>query len=171
MPQESFQNEMPPARINIFYEKDIGDAKKKVELPQRSLIVTDFTLKEDPTPIEDLEKIPIKKDNFNQVMEGMELSINFNVPNKLVDDPKAEIDVNLEFKNINDFHPDKVVTQIEELNKLLKVRGLLKDLKAKVVNNRQFREQLNTIISDGKASNLIKEIEKIGTEEVEKNVN
>jgi len=38
----SFQNEIPPARVNIKLDIDKGGAQKKVELPFKMLVLGDF---------------------------------------------------------------------------------------------------------------------------------
>ena len=41
----SFQNEIPAARINLKLDVGKGNAKKKLELPLKTLVVGDFTQK------------------------------------------------------------------------------------------------------------------------------
>ncbi|HAJ78256.1 MAG TPA: type VI secretion system contractile sheath small subunit, partial [Fibrobacteres bacterium] len=75
----SFQNEIPPARINLKLDVGKGNAKKKIELPLKMLVVGDFTFKEKGDRVSDREKISINKENFTQVMESMDLKLNYNV--------------------------------------------------------------------------------------------
>ncbi|RMH64326.1 MAG: type VI secretion system contractile sheath small subunit, partial [Bacteroidetes bacterium] len=68
---KSFQREKPPARINLFLEVQKGNAKEKVELPHRMMLMGDFKGREEETPVEDREVININKDNFDSVMKSM----------------------------------------------------------------------------------------------------
>jgi type VI secretion system protein ImpB len=156
MARDSFQNEIPPARVNIRYVKDTGDAKEAVELPQRVLVMGDFTLREDDTEVEELDKISVNKDNFDAVMEKMAPSVQYEVPNQLTEEEDAEMQVNLQFKQMNDFRPEAVAEQVPELQALLKVRELLKDLKARVIGNKVFRKELEKILLDKELSGHLK---------------
>ena len=148
MAAESFQNEIPPSRVDIRIPKDTGDAKESVEIPHRVMVLGDFTQQEDETLLEDLEKIPINKDNFNSVMESMNIKLDLDVSDKLNDEEDSEMHVSLSIKSINDFRPENIVNQVPELNKLIKIRGLLNDLKARVITNKQFRKELERIATN-----------------------
>ena len=162
MAGESFQNEIPASRVNIKYEKDTGDAKERVELPQRTVVVGDFTLREDDNEVEDLEKVSVDKDNFDSVMESMDLQLSVNVPDRLSGEKDAEFSADLTFKSRKDFRPEAIVEQVPELNALVKIRELLDDLKARVINNKVFRKELQEILKDRNLSeNLMSDIRKV----------
>ena len=59
-----------------------------------------------------------------------------------------ELKVRLIFKKHRNFHPEQIVTQIPELNNLLAMRNLLKDLKAYILDNTHFRKELERIIKE-----------------------
>jgi type VI secretion system protein ImpB len=162
MAGESFQNEIPASRVNIKYEKDTGGAKERVELPQRTVVVGDFTIREDETELEDVEKKSIDKDNFDSVMDSMDLRLSMNVPDKLSGEADAEISAELRFRSRKDFRPESVASQIPELNALLKIRELLSDLRARVINNKVFRKELQEILKNRELSeSLMADIKKI----------
>ena len=150
----SFQNEIPPARINLKLNVGKGDAKKKIELPLKMLIAGDFTLKKDKERIADREKISINKNNFTQVMESMDLSLDYSVDNKL-SDKEGSLPVSLKFKDMNSFKPEHIAKEIPALSKLLAARNLIKDLKSNILDNRDFRKQLETIIKDPEAAKAL----------------
>jgi type VI secretion system protein ImpB len=157
---KSFQHEKPPARINLFLEVQKGDAKKKVELPMRLLVTGDFTGKESDVPVEDREVINLNKDNFEKVMKSMDLGVDMNVENKL--GGEGEIPVNLKIENMKDFSPDEIAKQVPALSRLLAARNLLQDLRNRLISVRDFRNQLETIITDEAARNeLLAELEKV----------
>jgi type VI secretion system protein ImpB len=157
----SFQNEIPPARVNIKLDIDKGGAQKKVELPFKMLVLGDFSQKGDSTRLVDKEKININKDNFNQVMESMDLGLNMSVENK-INPGGGDMKVDLKFKNIKDFNPLEIVKQVPQLSKLLAARNLVKDLKSNLMDNKEFRKKLEGIMADKTAmDSLVAELDKI----------
>jgi type VI secretion system protein ImpB len=157
----SFQNEIPPARVNIKLDIDKGGAQKKVELPFKMLVLGDFSQKGDSTRLIDKEKININKDNFNQVMESMDLGLNMSVENK-INPGGGDMKVDLKFKNMKDFNPLEIVKQVPQLSKLLAARNLVKDLKSNLMDNKEFRKKLEAIMTDKTAmDSLVAELDKI----------
>ena len=157
----SFQNEIPPARVNIKLDIDKGGAQKKLELPFKMLVLGDFSQKGDTTHLVDKEKININKDNFNQVMESMDLGLNMSVENK-INPGGGDIKVDLKFKNMKSFDPLEVVKQVPQLSKLLAARNLIKDLKSNLMDNKEFRKKLESVMHDKTAmDSLVAELDKI----------
>jgi len=156
----SFQNEIPPARINLKLDVGKGNAKKKIELPLKMLVVGDFSFKEKGDRVTDREKISINKDNFTQVMESMDLNLKYNVENKLTGEGDLQVDMGM--KNMDSFKPENVAKSVPALSKMLAARNLLKDLKSNLLDNREFRKRLETIIKDPDAvKNLQEELKKV----------
>ncbi|HEX7510764.1 MAG TPA: type VI secretion system contractile sheath small subunit [Chitinivibrionales bacterium] len=156
----SFQNEIPPARINLKLDVGKGNAKKKIELPLKMLVVGDFSFKEKGDRVTDREKISINKDNFTQVMESMDLNLKYNVENKLTGEGDLQVDMGM--KNMDSFKPENVAKNVPALSKMLAARNLLKDLKSNLLDNREFRKRLETIIKDPDAvKNLQEELKKV----------
>jgi type VI secretion system protein ImpB len=157
----SFQNEIPPARVNIKLDLDKGGAQKKVELPFKMLVLGDFSQKEASGKLVDKEKININKDNFNQVMESMDLGLNLSVENKL-NPGGGDLKVDLKFKNMKSFDPMEIVKQVPQLSKLLAARNLVKDLKSNLMDNKEFRKKLESVMQDKTAmDSLVAELDKI----------
>ena len=142
----SFQNEIPKARINLKLDVGKGDAKKKVELPLKMLVMGDFSGKKHDTRVTEREKINVDKNNFTQVMESMDLKLGYTVDNKLTGD--GDIKVNLDVKNMDSFKPENIAKNVPQLSRLLAARNLLKDLKSNLLDNREFRKRLEEIIKD-----------------------
>lgn len=157
----SFQDEVPKERINIKYVRRTGDAQEAVELPLKLLMLGDYTLKEpglDESPLAEKETISVDKQNFQDVMEGMDLGLKLTVPNWLVERDE-EMTVDLKFKDLDSFRPEAVAQQVKELKAILAVRNLLSELKSHVITNRQFRRALEDIIKtnlDGTIADLEK---------------
>jgi type VI secretion system protein ImpB len=151
----SFQNEIPAARINLKLDVGKGNAKKKVELPLKTLVMGDFTQKQRTQRVGEREKININKNNFEQVMKSAELKLNYTVENKLTG--QGDLKVDLGVTGMDSFKPENVAKGIPELSKLLAARNLLKDLKSNLLDNRSFRARLEEIIKDPKAAKALQE--------------
>lgn len=152
----SFQNEIPPARINLKLDVGKGNAKKKIELPLKMLIAGDFTGKKHDERVADREKISVDKNNFTQVMESMDLNLNYNVENKLTEEG-GDMPVSLKIKDINSFKPENVAKEVPQLSRLLAARNLIKDLKSNLLDNRDFRKRLESIVKDPEAAKSLQE--------------
>ncbi len=157
---QSFQHEKPPARVNLFLEVAKGDAKERVELPMRMLVVGDFTGREDGTPLEDREVINLNKDNFGDVLRSQELSVQTSVENTLTDED--DLAINLKFDSMASFNPEQIARQVPELSRLLATRNLLQDLRNRLISAADFRKQIESVINDPAArEQLLSELDAI----------
>jgi len=149
----------PKERVNIVYRPATGDAKEEIELPLKLLVVGDFTSSPDGRMIEEREPINIDKDNFNEVLKAQNLSLDLTVPNKLSEDPDAELNVSVKFESIKDFEPEAIAKNTPELNKLLELREALNSLKGPMSNRPEFRKKIQELIKDEAArEQLLKEL-------------
>lgn len=158
----SFQNEIPPARINLKLDVGKGDSKKKVELPFKMLVMGDFSSKKQDERVVDREKIDINKNNFEQVMAGMDLSLNYVADDKLSGQEEKGVSVNLKIDSMKSFNPENVAKSIPSISRLLAARNLVKDLKSNILDNREFRKRLELILKDQQATQtLMEQLKKI----------
>jgi len=149
----------PKERVNIVYRPATGDAREEVELPLKLLVMGDFTLRPDDRMVEEREPISIDKDNFNEVLKGQNLSLDVTIPNKLSEDPDAEMSVSLKFESIKDFEPEAIAKKTPELNKLLELREALTSLKGPMSNRPEFRKKIQELIKDEAArQQILKEL-------------
>jgi len=149
----------PKERVNIVYRPATGDAKEEVELPLKVLVVGDFTLRDDETPVEDRKSINVDKDNFDDVLKAQDIRLNIGVKNTLSDDPEAQLNVDLDFKSMKDFEPDAIIEKIPELKKLQDLRDALKALKGPLGNVPDFRKRIQGLVQDeGTRARLLKEL-------------
>ena len=152
----SFQNEIPPARINLKLDVGKGDAKKKVELPLKLLVLGDFSSQEHDERVAEREKISIDKNNFAQVMQSMNLNLKYAVDDKISGEERS-VPVDLKMNGMDSFKPENVAKSVPALSRLLAARNLLKDLKSNLLDNREFRKRLETIIKDPEAAKSLQE--------------
>lgn len=138
----------PKERINIYYKSNTGGASEQIELPLKLLVIDDFTCEDRPEVIEDRQPININKANFDEVVNGHDLSINTSVPNRLQEDSEDEVGVNLKFKSIADFAPAQVAEQIPELASMLELRRALQALKGPLGNVPAFRKAIQSILEN-----------------------
>jgi len=143
----SFQDEVPAARVNIKLDLHTGGTQKKVELPLKLLVMGDYSNGQDDRALSEREKISINKNNFNQVLAEYNPQVNLTVENTLAGDGTEE-SVSLDFKEMKDFEPEQVARQIPQLRALLSMRNLLRDLKSNLLDNATFRRELENILKD-----------------------
>ena len=144
---DSFQNEIPKARVNITLDVETGGARKKLELPLKMLALGDFSGGKTKGRVADRERININKENVEQVLKDFSPETKFTVNNVIKNDG-SEIGVNLKFDNFKAFNPEQVAKQVPELDTLLAMRNLLKDLKSNLLDNGQFRRELERIVKN-----------------------
>lgn len=158
---KSFQEEIPPSRVNIRYHNKVT-GQEKVELPLKLLLLGDYTFRDDDTPLEDRKKISVDKDNFKAVMREQGLKLDFAVPNRLTGEEEDDIDVELDIDSLEAMTPDEIVKHIPQLKKMVEIRNLLNELKARVVTNRKFRLALEKIVKDqGQLEAFMQELDRI----------
>jgi type VI secretion system protein ImpB len=141
----------PKERVNIVYKTYTGDAEEEIELPFRFLVMGDFTGREDSTPIEERQPINIDKDNFNDVLAAQNVTVQMNVPNKLSEQEGDELAVQLSFRSMRDFTPDRICQQVPELKSLVELRDALTVLKGPLGNVPAFRKRLQAVLDDPEA--------------------
>jgi type VI secretion system protein ImpB len=138
----------PKERVNIVYKPATGDAQAEVELPLKILMMGDYTLKSDSTPLEERKPVNVDKDNFNEVMAKQNLEVSMNVADKLSETAGSETSVTLKFSSLADFGPEGVVNQVPELRKLLELRSALSALKGPLGNIPAFRKKIQGLLGD-----------------------
>ena len=149
----------PKERVNIVYKPATGDAQAEVELPLKVLVMGDFTMKPNDTPVEGRKPLSIDKDNFSEVMKAQKLNLDITAADKLSEDPKAKMSAHLNFRNLSDFNPDSIVSQVPELKKLIEMRDALKALKGPLGNIPAFQKKLKELVTDeATRQQLLKEL-------------
>lgn len=136
-------------RVHLTYDVEIGDAIEMKEIPFVVGVLGDLSGKPDePLPrLKDRKFIEIDRDNFNKVLEGMKPRLAFRVDNKLTEE-ETKLAVELRFKSLDDFHPERVAEQIEPLRKMVEARRKLSDLLNKLDGNEKLDELLQGVIAN-----------------------
>lgn len=144
---DSFQNEVPKARINLKLDLHTGGASKKTELPLKLLVAGDFSHGQATAPLSERAKVNLNKNNFDAVLSEYSPKVTVAVKNTLADDG-SEDSISLTFQSMKDFSPEQVSRQIPQLKAMLSMRNLLRDLKANLLDNQAFRKELEKILLD-----------------------
>ena len=133
-----------------------SDATEEVELDYRLLVTGSFTgsdpgsHKDGDGTLKERRKREIKKKaDFKTVLQDLNPKMKLAVPNKLVDDPEALIEIDLDIKDMKDFHPDQIVKNVEPLKKLQEARDRLKQLKLQVLRNAKLKKSLEQVLKEG----------------------
>ena len=162
MAKESLQHTLDRVRaprVQITYDVEVGDSIEMKEIPFVVGVLGDLSGKPDqPLPkLKDRKFVEIDRDNFDTVLAGMKPRLAFKADNKLTDDD-SKIAVELRFKSMEDFHPERVAEQIAPVRKLVEARKKLSDLLNKLDGNDRLDELLQEVISSTDT------LEKLGAE-------
>src|ERR1039457_1629519 len=140
-----------PPRVHVTYDVETGGAIEIKELPFVMGVMGDFS----GQPVDQLPKmkdrrfIEVTLDNFASVLESMKPHVAFSVDNKLSeDDNVGQLKVDLNFKRMEDFEPEKVARQVKPLRELLELRTRLNDLKGTLQTNDKLDEVLLDAVSN-----------------------
>lgn len=155
MASNSFQNEVPKARVNIKLDLHTGGAQKKVELPLKLMVMGDYSNGKEQRALSERDKVDINKNNFDSVLAEFSPNLKLAVENTLAGDA-SETSVELSFQSMRDFEPEQVARQIPQLRALLAMRNLLRDLKSNLLDNATFRNELERILKDEALSNELR---------------
>jgi len=156
-----------PPRVHVTYDVETGGAIEKKELPFVMGVLGDFT----GQPVEPLPKLKERRfvevtlDNFDSVVESMKPHVAFSVDNKLSEDADAgQLKVDLNFKSMDDFEPEKVARQVKPLRELLELRTRLNDLKGALQTNDKLDEVLLDAVTNTDKLNKLRSELGTGTE-------
>ncbi|KQY15574.1 MULTISPECIES: type VI secretion system contractile sheath small subunit [Massilia] len=145
--QKKLQKIRPP-RVQMTYDVEIGDAIENKELPLVVGVVGDFGGNSE-VPQKRLKErsfVGIDRDNFDEVMKGVEPRATYRVNNELTGEG-GQFAVDLTFRSMDDFRPESVVNQVEPLKKLLEARTKLADLRNKLAGNDKLEDLLNDVLN------------------------
>lgn len=132
-------------RVHITYDLETNGAIVEKEIPFVMGVMGDYSgdNADAKKTLKERKFSQIDRDNFNDIMSKVNPQLRMKVENMLEGDG-SEMSVNLDFKNMEDFEPHKIVEQIEPLKKLMETRNKLRDLLTKADRS----EDLETILED-----------------------
>jgi len=136
-------------RVHITYDVETNGAVAEKELPFVMGVMGDYSgdNTEDKKPLKDRKFSQIDRDNFNEIMSKTAPKLNMKVDNTLANDG-SEMSVALDFKEMEDFEPHKLVEQVEPLKQLMETRNKLRDLLSKADRSDELENLLEEILSN-----------------------
>ena len=146
--QKRLQKVRPP-RVQLTYDVERGDAIEVKELPFVVGVVADLAGQSEieQPKLRERKFVSVDRDNFDDVMKGLEPRAAFQVKNELTD-AGGSFGVDLRFRSMDDFGPDAVVKQIEPLRRLLDARSKLADLRNKLAGNDKLESLLSEVLAN-----------------------
>ena len=147
---ESLQHKLDRVRrprVQITYDVETNGALQKVELPFVVGVLADLSgqPKEALKGVKDRKFVNIDADNFDDVLAKSAPRLAFGVDNKLTDD-NTKVNVELNFKSMDDFSPAKIAEQVGPLKELLNMRQRLSQLLNKMEGNDKLESLLAQVL-------------------------
>jgi len=144
-------------RVHITYDVETNGAVEKKELPFVMGVMGDYSgdNTENKKALRDRKFVQIDRDNFNEALAKVNPKLNMKVDNTLAGDD-SEIAVDLDFKNLGDFEPNRIVEQVEPLKKLMDARNKLRDLMTKVDRSDELETILEEVLQSTDSLNNLK---------------
>ena len=136
-------------RVHITYDLETNGDSVEKELPFVMGVMGDYSgdNTEAKKALKDRKFSQIDRDNFNDVMSNINPKLDLKVENTM-DDSGGEMGVGLDFKNLEDFEPQKIVEQVEPLKKLMETRNKLRDLLTKADRSEELENILEEVLSN-----------------------
>jgi type VI secretion system protein ImpB len=138
-----------PPRVQITYDVEIGDAIVMKELPFIVGIMADLSGQpvDALPPLKERKYVEIDRDNFNEIMKAIAPRLALRVKNTLANDG-TNLNVELNFNNLDDFTPLSVLKQVEPMRKLFEARTRLADLLTKLDGNDALDKLLQDVVKN-----------------------
>ena len=139
-----------PPRVRIRYDVETEGAEPLLELPFVVGVMADLSgmPKEANRPLKQRKFVPIDKDNFNEVMARSTPRVAFRSENKVGGNPEELLNVELQFRSMEDFEPARVAQQVPVLNELLTMRHKLTELLGKMEGNDALEKLLADVLGN-----------------------
>ncbi|MBC9208257.1 type VI secretion system contractile sheath small subunit [Roseomonas aerophila] len=136
-------------RVHITYQVETEGAEIERELPFVVGVMGDFAgdPREPLKPLAERKFVQIDRDNFDEVMARVQPGLNLKVDNTLAGDG-SQMAVELSFRSMQDFEPQRVAEQVPALKALLETRAKLRDLMSKVDRSEELESLLEDVLQD-----------------------
>lgn len=117
-----------PTRVDLMYQPLKGT--KKVRIPFRAGVMGNFSgHTQGLPPLREREFVKIDKFNFDDVMKGMNVSLDLNVRDTISQNKDDVFKVELTFEKWKDFHPSEIIKKVPRLRELFELREKLRAAK------------------------------------------
>ncbi len=153
MASESLQHKLDRVRrprVQITYDVETNGALEKKELPFVVGVMADLSGQPaNPLPaMKERKFVNIDRDNFNDVLAKSAPRLAVRVANKLTGEADSSLNVELNFKSMEDFEPGRIAAQVPALKELLDMRHRLGQLMTKMEGNDKLEAMLGDILNN-----------------------
>jgi len=159
-------------KVQIKYDVETYNGIEKRELPFVVGVMADLSganpvmgTDGKPQKVKDRKFVNIDGDEFDSVLKASKPRVKCTVPDKISGEEGKNISVDLEFENLNDFHPQEIAEKVEPVRKLVDARRRLASLKQKMDGNDELEALVNNILKDASVRDQVKG--EIGTDSSE----
>lgn len=144
-------------RVHITYDLETNGVSEEKEIPFVMGVMGDYSgdNTENKKALKDRKFASIDGENFNDLMGKINPQLRMKVENTLQGDD-SQMAVELNFNNMEDFEPHKLVEQVEPLRKMLDARNKLRDLLTKADRSEGLEQKLEEILNNTEAMSTLK---------------
>lgn len=135
-------------RLRLVYKTEGAGGASDVELPFRVLVLGDFTRDARAGFEAGNKPLALPGGTLDPILAKLNPKLTLQVPNRLSDASDAPLDVELEFRSLDDFTPDKLIRQVPELRALLDLRALLWRYRERGANLRQIAADIQALLAE-----------------------
>ena len=154
----AINDEIPKSRLTMTYRTKVDGEKENVTLPLRLLLMGDLSKGSSTDRQVDLDQRELRNldgTNLDSVMEDMNMSMSFSVPNKIDPDKGEDVAVTLPITGMKSFEPAELCQHIPKLKSLLLLRKLLLEVQGNLDNRKDFRKLIRALAQDEDAVNSL----------------
>lgn len=154
------QDEVPKTRLTLTYKTEVNGAPGTVDLPFRLLVMGDFSDGSSKDRSVDLEERRIRSfngSNSNEILKDMEIELNLEVKNKITPQIEDNLKIKLSIDKLNSFNPEEIAKKVPQIQSLLLIKELLKELQSTAANRKEFNTLLKKLYSQKVSFQQLKE--------------
>jgi type VI secretion system protein ImpB len=147
----AIQDEIPKSRITLTYKTEVDGEVEDVDLPMRFLALGDLSLgtsKDRKIDIDERRLRAVDGSNLDEVMQDMDISLQFTVSNKIDPENAEELNVDIPVDGMRSFSPDKFSMHIPRLKGLIMLKRLLEQVQSDISNKKKFRLLLSELYAN-----------------------
>jgi type VI secretion system protein ImpC len=138
-----------PPRVQVGVEDEPRYGHPVHQLPFVVGVMTDLSgMPEEKPPLKGRQFALIDRDNFDDVLARSAARLALRVPDKIGDDPRAQLNVELRFRSMQDFEPARVAGQVPVLAELLRMRQRLAELLGLIKHSDALAKVLGECLGD-----------------------
>ena len=141
-------DEIPKSRLTLTYRTDVQGEPEDVSLPFRLLIMGDLSGGTSKDAKQDLDQRDIRNldgKNLNSIMNDMDMSVEFSVPNKIDPENAEDLSIDLPINSMRSFTPAAIAEQVPKVKALKLLRKLLLEVQGNLDNRKEFRRLITAL--------------------------